>query len=1049
MSFPTVAASNNSAQATATYDHTVNLPANISAGNLLLVFFVVDSNPTITFPEGWTQLFQAANSTYVNFGVWYRIADGGEGGTITVTTDDNKTSAHISYRITGHGSSAEAGTAVAPSGSTSPNPPSLSPTWGAGDTLWFACFGQNEGQGETVDAYPTNYTDGENKQSGSLNECKVAVARRELNAASEDPGTFTISDTERWVANTIAIKGALAQTLSPDGIASAEAFGTLKANFTLAPSGIATAEAMGDSVLLYTQFLLPDGIASAEAIGTHNLMYLQTLLPDAIASLEALGTPNLNYILFPTGIASDEAFGEPRLAFRLLMAAIESAEAFGNLKLGLYLAPDGIVSEEAVGEPKLNFILAPVGIASEEAVGTLKINFIISPTGIESAEAFGVLGGVVKPLFYIQRYTVEVHNTAGDLLAMLKYAYDVSYEQEVNASHVLAFQILADDPNLAYITKANELWLRDVTTGDVVRKFKLQHEIDTRDGAKITSKVTALDYMSLLNDKVFDFEGGTYMKYVAATAASLSNPIASDETHLYVADNVNWRVKKYLKSDMSYVAQSAALGGNVTAMAVDDTHVYFATDNDPYYVYQYTKTPFSYVGTTPGTGGIIKALVLTDDYFYTGGQQQTIKKWLKTTRAYVTVSPDYGGIIEALAWRGVYIFAGGQTNERVKKYKLSDLTYVTQSGLYGGVIYALATDSADYVYCGGATTNEVWQLNQSDLAKVASASYGGTVLALTLNYPDDSYVFAGGYTAETIKRYSTDPFLLHDYSPVYGAIYDLTMDATHIYAAGNGVVKKYSLYDTVEGMVDELLSYQVNVPAITLGTIAPAYADLVCDIQADGETIAEVLLNLRDILGGYIEVDNDRQLNWYEDIGEDKGQQIRYKKNLLGMEREIYWNALANRIYAYGRTTEGYKIRLSEILAVDYVEDVPSQTAWGGIFPQTFIAFDITEADTLLAYAEQRLDELKNPPLSYHIDSVDLALQEGFDFEKLQLGSIVRVIDEGLNINVEARVVKIHHPDLENPLKMEVEIATVVRDITKTIGDIDRLQKRQGNLLLQ
>jgi hypothetical protein len=32
---------------------------------------------------------------------------------------------------------------------------------------------------------------------------------------------------------------------------------------------------------------------------------------------------------------------------------------------------------------------------------------------------------------------------------------------------------------------------------------------------------------------------------------------------------------------------------------------------------------------------------------------------------------------------------------------------------------------------------------------------------------------------------------------------------------------------------------------------------------------------------------------------------------------------------------------------------------------------------------------------------------------------------------------------------MEVEIATVVRDITKTIGDIDRLQKRQGNLLLQ
>jgi hypothetical protein len=62
---------------------------------------------------------------------------------------------------------------------------------------------------------------------------------------------------------------------------------------------------------------------------------------------------------------------------------------------------------------------------------------------------------------------------------------------------------------------------------------------------------------------------------------------------------------------------------------------------------------------------------------------------------------------------------------------------------------------------------------------------------------------------------------------------------------------------------------------------------------------------------------------------------------------------------------------------------------------------------------------------------------------------VVRVIDEGLDIDIEAKVVRIVHPDLQNLLKMEVEIATVVRDITKTIGDITRLQNRQGNLLLQ
>jgi hypothetical protein len=490
MAYPQVAAVNGGGDNVGT-NHTVNLPADISAGDLLLVLFASDEAPTIAFPAGWDKLFETKEGTDVTLSVYYRVADGGEGATITVTTSNTQGTAHTSYRITGYAGTPEAGTAATNSNDTHPDPPNLSPTWGAQDTLWLACCAHDDGS-NALTAYPTNYTDGREDRSDNSGSAGVGTAFRELNAASENPGTFTIDGFEQWIANTIAIRGVTAQTLLPDGIASAEAFGTLKANFTLAPSGIATAEAMGDSKVLYTQFLLPDGIASAEAIGTHNLAWLQTLLPDAIASLEALGTPNLNYILFPTGIASDEAFGEPRLAFRLLMAAIESAEAFGNLKLGLYLAPDGIVSEEAVGEPKVNFILAPAGIASEEAVGTLKINFTISPTGIESAEAFGVLGGVIKPLFYIQRYTIEVHNTAGDLLAMLKYAYDVSYEQEVNTSHVLAFQILADDPNLAYITKANELWLRDVTSGDVVRKFKLQHEIDTRDGAKIIGDIDRL-----------------------------------------------------------------------------------------------------------------------------------------------------------------------------------------------------------------------------------------------------------------------------------------------------------------------------------------------------------------------------------------------------------------------------------------------------------------------------------------------------------------------------------------------------------------------------
>lgn len=61
MTFPQVAAVNGGNNNVDSTDHTVNLPASIGAGDLLLVFFASDSDgdPIITFPESWTELFQS------------------------------------------------------------------------------------------------------------------------------------------------------------------------------------------------------------------------------------------------------------------------------------------------------------------------------------------------------------------------------------------------------------------------------------------------------------------------------------------------------------------------------------------------------------------------------------------------------------------------------------------------------------------------------------------------------------------------------------------------------------------------------------------------------------------------------------------------------------------------------------------------------------------------------------------------------------------------------------------------------------------------------
>lgn len=60
------------------------------------------------------------------------------------------------------------------------------------------------------------------------------------------------------------------QTVSPTGLATAEAFGTLSItrNFTIYPEGIASAEAFGTLSFEYDQVVTPTGIASAEAFGT-------------------------------------------------------------------------------------------------------------------------------------------------------------------------------------------------------------------------------------------------------------------------------------------------------------------------------------------------------------------------------------------------------------------------------------------------------------------------------------------------------------------------------------------------------------------------------------------------------------------------------------------------------------------------------------------------------------------------------------------------------------------------------------------------------------
>jgi len=201
MAYPVIEGYNTSNTASGT-NHTVNLPANIQAGELLVVLSYSDGTNENDNIAGWTRLGYKSYSGH-SCAILYKIATGEEGATVTGTTASTEATAHISLRIS-NWSDVEL-SAVANATSLYPNPPNLAPAWGVYKTLWLAIGGGDYNR--TVSAYPEGYSDSIYSFYNGTGGCWVGCARKFSENESEDPGTFTISASDDWSAWTLAIAG--------------------------------------------------------------------------------------------------------------------------------------------------------------------------------------------------------------------------------------------------------------------------------------------------------------------------------------------------------------------------------------------------------------------------------------------------------------------------------------------------------------------------------------------------------------------------------------------------------------------------------------------------------------------------------------------------------------------------------------------------------------------------------------------------------------------------------------------------------------------------
>jgi hypothetical protein len=181
-----------------------------AAGKLLLIGVFIDTDANITGDwTGWTQLANATNYSGTTAQVEHRYKTSTGSDTLTLETDASVRISYIVRCISGQHATAapEASVAVAAT-STSQDPGSLTPSWGAANTLWIAYVGYDAaGSTASVSAYPTNY-DNNQVDAGDNATVGYAQATRNLNATSDDPAAFTLDASDAGLAGVIAIRPA-------------------------------------------------------------------------------------------------------------------------------------------------------------------------------------------------------------------------------------------------------------------------------------------------------------------------------------------------------------------------------------------------------------------------------------------------------------------------------------------------------------------------------------------------------------------------------------------------------------------------------------------------------------------------------------------------------------------------------------------------------------------------------------------------------------------------------------------------------------------------
>lgn len=208
LGFPQIQAATPSAFPALSATHPVAL-GSPTAGELLLVPVSFHNAVSLDTPAGWTRLFYASYPGQRAAALYARVATGGDA--LTLTNGEATTGTAAALRIRGWAGDlakvALGAAFVSGGGTTSADTPPVTAPDGALKNLFLTMFGL-AGDAAVMSTLPANY--GEVIQvlrgGGVNNSASLAVASRELEAASDDPGPATPSENEGIISVAVVVQ---------------------------------------------------------------------------------------------------------------------------------------------------------------------------------------------------------------------------------------------------------------------------------------------------------------------------------------------------------------------------------------------------------------------------------------------------------------------------------------------------------------------------------------------------------------------------------------------------------------------------------------------------------------------------------------------------------------------------------------------------------------------------------------------------------------------------------------------------------------------------